>query len=136
MPDCPAVCGGPFTDPATLPADVRLIRRRHGCDEPCEQAQYVILCPECDGVRPNDCESCESEGKLRGYKLMRRCPASFQTLDVSLAMRAYYMMEKGFLPADGGLMDQPAPFMQFCRILGNELARIKAEQDRADRKKG
>ena len=122
-------------DQATLSADVRVIRRRYGCDEPCskEDARYAILCPECDGLRPDQCETCESEGKLRGFKLMLRCPAHYQSRDVSSALRAYHMMTRGFLPAPGGIANQPAPFVQFTRVLGDELARIHDEQDKSRR---
>ncbi len=120
-------------DPATLSADVRVIRRRYGCDEPCkkEDARYVILCPECDGVRPDTCGVCETEGKMRGFKMMVRCPAYFQSRDVSRAMRAYRMMKQGFLPSPGGVTNQPAPFMEFTRVFGDELDRIHAEQEEA-----
>lgn len=117
-------------NPATLPEDVGIIRRRYGCDEPCSKkdARYVILCPECDGLRPDDCSVCETEGKMRGYKMMVRCPAYYQSRDVSGALRAYHMMKQGFLPSPDGVANQPAPFMQFTRIFGDELARIHAEQ--------
>ncbi len=120
-------------DPATLSADVRVIRRRYGCDGPCkkEDARYAILCPECDGLRPDGCEACESEGKMRGFKLMLRCPAHYQSYDVARALRAYHMMVRGFLPAPGGVADQPAPFMEFTRVFGDETARIQAEQEEA-----
>ena len=134
------MCGGPFVDPATLSADVRAIRRRNGCDAsgPDGEAQYAILCPVCNGAAPDECEECESEGKLRGFKLMRRCPAHFQTYEVSTALRAYSRLKAGYLPGPGTITQQPASLLEFERVLDDELGRIAADQEahRQHRPKG
>ena len=45
-------------------------------------------------------------------------------------MRFYRFFEKGWLPNPGGILDQPATFVEAVECLGNEIA--KAERERAD----
>ncbi len=91
-----------------------------GCDVPCKKGKYVILCPRCNGTRTqsdgNVCQEidCQSKDRWRGYKIMRRCPGSHQTVDVSRALRAWMFLKKyGTWPVVGGTLDQSSSFLAF-----------------------
>lgn len=91
-----------------------------GCDAPCKKGRYVILCPRCDGTRTqvdgSECkeERCGKEGKWRGYKVLRRCPASYQSADLARAIRAWRILQRfGTWPVAGGTQDQAAGFLAF-----------------------
>ena len=45
-------------------------------------------------------------------------------------MRFYRFFEKGWLPNPGGILDQPATFVEAVECLGTEIA--KTERERAD----
>ena len=45
-------------------------------------------------------------------------------------IRFYRFFEKGWLPNPGGILDQPATFVEAMECLGTEIA--KAERERAD----
>ena len=91
-----------------------------GCDAPCKKGRYTILCPRCDGTRTQvdgrECSEpdCQTDGKWRGYKIMRRCPGSHQTSDVSRALKAWGMLRRfSTWPVAGGIQDQAAGFIAF-----------------------
>lgn len=128
LPHCPEQCGGPTAGCCDeLDSSYRAIRAKYGCDRPAPHARYAITCPECHGSGLSGCEAC-AECKGEGRKLMYRCPASFQTPDVSEALRALAWVERGFLPVEGGIVAQDRSFLWFVDAFKAELAAGEREE--------
>ncbi len=105
-----------------LDPEQRALRLRVGCDEPLadDDCWYVILCPRCNGTRVgSDGQACSEDdcipnGEHRGHKWMRRCPGSYQTPNVSRAIRCWQNLRAyKTWPVAGGSMDQAAGFLDF-----------------------
>jgi len=60
---------------------------------------------------------------------MLRCPSSFQSPEISAALRAYGWLKKGFLPAPGTWTDQDPSFLWFVNALENELAAAEHDEE-------
>ena len=83
---------------------------------------YETLCTTCRGARPG-CDDCNGRGRREVW----RCPVSQAGVDAfgALESRRHYM--HGFLPAEGSLSDQPAPFLDALTVIEVELADIASE---------
>jgi len=110
----PVKCGGACKDPK--------VRERWGCDHDAEPAGYTVHCWYCDG-RGVGCEHCEGAGRLP----VPRCPTRCRTPDVLLALEAWRWRQDGFLPGAGTWLDQTDQFLDVCRILDVEHARLTEE---------
>ncbi len=58
---------------------------------------------------------------------MHRCFGHYQTPDVSRALEAYAWLQRGFMPREGGLLDQHPDFVAFVRVFDDELHLARAE---------
>lgn len=57
-------------------------------------------------------------------KHMRRCPGSFQTVNISQALKSWHhLREYKTWPVEGGAMDQSAAFLSFLSIAEDAVAR-------------
>lgn len=65
---------------------------------------------------------------------MHRCPWAYCGDDALAACDALGFAEVGILPEAGGMMDQPATFLDAMALAGDERARyLQAERERAQR---
>lgn len=61
---------------------------------------------------------------------MDRCPLRFVTAQSIRAMRFFRFFQMGWLPNGGGILDQPATFVEAMEYLSAEMT--KQEKERAD----
>jgi hypothetical protein len=86
-----------------------------------------IECIECEGTTKgfdgNDCEECKGTGFFK----LEQCPRTFvgraMTEEINMASWA----QKGHLPEHGGMLDQPAWFVDMWGCLDQDQNRIEAE---------
>lgn len=104
------------------------VRARWGCDQDVENPVYAVDCWICSGIG-YECDRCNGTGKIP----MPRCPGRCNTTDVRRVVAAYNWMKKGFLPVEGGYLDQAQTFLNACDFIGamvahhEEKARQKAK---------
>jgi len=110
----PVKCGRACDDPA--------IRKRWGCDDDAEPAGYTVHCWHCDGRGP--CDACGGEGRLP----VARCPSRCLTPDVRTCLRGYWLRRDGVLPVGSGWLHQTEPFLEACRVLDVEYARLQESE--------
>ncbi len=134
--ECPTRCGGPNATLSRLDPETRALRLRVGCDAPCEDPWYAIVCPSCNGTRVGrDGETCRdpdcyAEGEHRGRKAMRRCPGSFQTYDIARALRAWTRLKAhNSWPVEGGTMEQCASFLLFLDEIESAVAEATPDKE-------
>jgi hypothetical protein len=91
------------------------------CKGSCEDSEGVeINCPSCNG---SGCEQCNNgRFQVKGCPKQEIDATTLQTLEFS------EWIEKGFLPSEGGLLNQSASLMAHCKAYGNEVNRIEAER--------
>lgn len=114
--DVEARCPACRRDPGT--------RELWGCDEPAEDPVFWITCTTCDGG-DDHCEACTGSGRQNLY----RCPARVLWPGASRFMDAYQWFEKGLLPSEGGVADQPAILIRAIKECGREVGRIKEARE-------
>jgi len=95
------------------------LRADWGCDAPAARSVARVTCATCDG---NGCEKCKETGSV----LLYRCPTSHNTREIAAAFEAMGWSERGVLPVAGGLLDQAASFVAFCRLVGSERGKIES----------
>ena len=98
------------------------VRKRWGCDADADPAGYTIHCWHCGGQGP--CEWCDGVGRLP----VPRCPSRCLTPEVRVALRAFWWQRDGVLPVGGGWLEQTEPFLDACRFLGAEYARLSESE--------
>lgn len=111
---------------ARCPACVRepAMREEWGCDQPAEEPVFWITCTTCDGGDPH-CETCGGTAKQSMY----RCPANVLWPGAGRLVDAYQWSEKGLLPSEGGVADQPAILIRSLKEFGREVGRIKEARE-------
>lgn len=92
-------------------------RRAWGCDEPVVNPQFWIRCVHCYDV-PGGCERCDFRGKTP----LRVCPMTYLPGWTTDLLRMHRDYEAGFLPMQGGTLDQDAWTMQALGVLANVMA--------------
>ena len=117
-----------------LSDEKRRLRTRLGCDADIPeggQVWYAIRCPRCDGAAASGlpCDLCTA-GDVPGFRVMRRCPASFMSPDLTTALTALKWTREGFLPGDGGFADQTISYIEFRRLFEAEINEASDEQRR------
>lgn len=100
------------------------LRAEWGCDAPAARPVARVTCAACDG---SGCDECEQTGEVKLY----RCPTSHNTRDVAAMFEALAWTEKGVLPVAGGLVDQAAGFVAFCRVVSAERGKIERARELA-----
>jgi len=75
---------------------------------------------------------CEKEAEFGGFeferKVLKRCPVKLITRQSTNYIRYYNFFEKGFLPNGGGLLDQPAKFLDAMNYMASLVAGIGAKK--------
>lgn len=79
-------------------------------------------CVRCGGADRN-CKLCKGSGQEKFY----RCPVKRLTPDIIHFFRFYRFYKQGFLPVEGGLLDQSATFIQAVEIIDREIPTPKME---------
>lgn len=87
----------------------------------------MIACTCCDG---RGCLSCES-----GYVIIDRCPRQIVGDRINNAVDYVAFAERGFLPVQGGSLDQSQWFMNLFSHMQSEVAKIQEEQQEKARAK-
>lgn len=124
------MCGGRDACRTRLEEDQIETRRSNGCDEPAiPRARYAILCNRCDGRGCDDCR----DGPRRGYKLVKRCPASHLTEEFAGFLRLRAWRSRGAQPFDGTFEHWPVRYVQFVENLEAEIDRIREQEAEAER---
>lgn len=106
-----ALLAGKFPQHARGCPSAALIRQQEGCDGP-RELPWI----------------------LNGRKY-HRCPMHYIDAEMFLVLEAYSAFKAGIPPNSGGLMDQPASFLDAVRILDSELADYAEERAREQRRK-
>lgn len=90
-----------------------------------------------------DCRACSAEQKIENgceedspipgvWKLddwmFSRCPLKLITVETRDVIRAYSMMKLGFLPNEGGWLDQPGKLIDAFEILEREVQKAQESQ--------
>jgi hypothetical protein len=79
------------------------------------------------GGQNKDCEACHGRGDVEIF----RCPGATTPYQAKHAASFYGAWKTGCLPADGGILDQAAPFVEAMRIL--EVAEGEMNRRRDER---
>jgi hypothetical protein len=58
-----------------------------------------------------------------------RCPMSYYGLTESFLVQAYGEYEKGYLPNEGGWLDQPIKFFQAINLIGEIVERLEEQKN-------
>jgi hypothetical protein len=87
----------------------------------CEDNNVRIACPNCN---EKGCERCENTG----YFWIKECPQNLIDSNTKEAINYTEWMDKGFLPVNGGLLDQSASLVEHCKFYSDERNRIEAER--------
>lgn len=65
----------------------------------------------------------------RGYKMLRRCPASYQDTDLIRALRAWALLRRyNSWPVTGGTLEQAASFLCFVTVIETAIEDAKGEK--------
>jgi hypothetical protein len=91
------------------------------CHKTCQHdAGLEIDCPSCNG---SGCDNCEfGRFKVDG------CPQKLIDLATKQTLEYSDWIEKGYLPTDGGVLNQCSALMAHCKAYSNEVNRIEAER--------
>lgn len=105
------------------------LRQAWGCDGPAQNPVFYLECVRCqDGPRDPACQLCRGQGLEPVYE----CPWRTMPREVADLMILYDFMKAGLgFPADGGVQDQAALFLEAVRLIGMEENRYAKEQERA-----
>jgi len=79
-----------------------------------------VECPICDGY--GKCSACDG-----GTFKLTQC-ARVYTRELVKAINMVSMVDKGFLPSAGGLLDQSAWFLDLMSAVNNEQNKIDSER--------
>jgi len=102
----------------------------YGCEKDASDPVLTIQCVKCGG-KNKDCEICHGSGTEDIY----RCPLrKVETLREFIKFYGFY--KKGFLPEEGGVLEQANIFLEACSFLDNEVAKIKNEKIKRMSKNG
>jgi hypothetical protein len=81
-------------------------------------------CVRCAGSNER-CPVCNGSGIEKFY----RCPLRLLTPETAKFIKYYKLFKQGFLPVEGGLLNQGNTFLQAIEVFNNELNQnIKAEE--------
>lgn len=80
----------------------------------------LVDCPECNGY---GCKNCNGDGRHK----YSDCPQKIIDRNTKDAIGFAELMEKGFLPCEGGLLNQSAALIEHCKFYGEEKCRVEAE---------
>lgn len=106
------------------------MRAAWGCDAEARSTVWESTCQACFGGTPG-CERCKGRGRVRHM----RCPSSMATPEGRHVVRLLGHYRCGFLPASGGILDQPAKLLFLLDLAAGEVARIEEhERESSDRK--
>jgi hypothetical protein len=104
-----------------------LLRTGHlckGCGKQCREdysaGKLQIQCPICEGA---GCKTCQN-----GRYIIDRCPSQIVGADLQYAITIVGMAERGFLPEDGGSLDQSQWFLNLFSRMQSEINRIQSEE--------
>ncbi len=83
-------------------------------------------CRKCNSQlkRARGCEKDIKEVEIEGIKITR-CPLTFITYAEIGYMEAYYFFKNGYLPNEGGWLNQPMKFCKIMNIIENISERLK-----------
>ena len=83
----------------------------------------MIQCVRCEGMDAR-CELCNGDG----YIPVNECPMKYVGQQMIDAANLVGFCKSGVFPADGGLLNQSAWFLQFIQRLRAETNQIESEQ--------
>ena len=87
-----------------------------------------IECVVCEGTgekaKDNPCESCNG----KGYWKLTSCPRDFVGTKITEAINLSGYAKAGFLPNDGGILDQDAYWLSVWTLLERDQNNIEVEQ--------
>jgi hypothetical protein len=89
-----------------------------------------VSCQTCYGQRKklNGCEVDVAPFRIEGYELTR-CPLVHVTGGETDSMQAYLEYKNGFLPNDGGWLNQPMKFAQMINTIDKAIARMEKDDN-------
>lgn len=95
----------------------------------CQQiARYYnpkgVLCWICEGKGSEGCEGCHGQ-RIVKYPCLH---AEITDANVFQVIRLAGLMNKGFLPSSGGVLDQTQWFLQACEFIWSDQRRIEQHQ--------
>ena len=96
-----------------------------GCDQPAAAPVFARTCPRCNGYAL-ECDLCGGTG----VEQVRRCAPSQIDAQTAEVFQAYSMLDRGFMPQEGGSREQSAIFMDAVQIIDAE--RNSIDSDRRD----
>lgn len=91
-----------------------------------EMEPAVFECPVCGGegeTAAGVCEACDG-----GDFEVSQCPREFLGLDMIESINIAGSCSNGYMPVEGGLMDQSAWFISLWQALNSDQAKIQQEQ--------
>lgn len=92
-------------------------------------SRLKLSCTACNDNLKID-RGCEKDSPIPGRWVVggyesQRCPIKITNIDSFEWLRAYQRYEKGYLPNEGGWIDQSAKFNDIIDIIEAEICKIK-----------
>ena len=102
-------------------------------------SELKLDCHKCSDAQKIE-RGCEENSPIHDvWKLgeweFSRCPITIATNQSFEYIRAYIYREKGYLPNQGGWLDQPVKFIEAMEIIENELSKIRMEKEKENKGK-
>jgi len=96
------------------------MRLERGCDGNAPIPVFEMDCVRCGGTNP-DCKICGGAGIEKFY----RCPVKLITPDTVNFIRYYNFYKNGYLPVQGGMLDQAFIFTQAIKVFDDEIKSLQ-----------